>query len=445
MTLAWRRLLALYVPLMFSGLLMSVEGPLITAGIARQPQAELFLAAFGVAFAIALVYEAPILMVLEASIALGNGWPEYLTLRRAYLGFATILTALGLAFFFTPAYTFLTRQLMSIPESIVIAARPALMILTFWPLPIGWRRLHQGVLIRHARTNVISFATGVRVALLSAILFGGAFRGTPGAVLGAGAMVAGVTVEALLITVPALAVLGPRNDARPRSGWERVWSYYRPLATTALLQQANRPLITTGIAASMQAVLSLAAWPVVVSITMLANGPLSALQQVVIAVPDDPGARRRTASFVLAVGGFLTALLVIITSSSLLEVLLVKVFGVSSEIWVIATPAARILAFLPLVIAAQCFLRGTLIRAGNTMQVQRAMLANLLTVALIVGTGMALRNLPGIMLGALALLLGGLAEVAVLWRSVQTERMTRLREHPVQTEATWTTVRERPW
>ncbi len=445
MTLAWRRLLALYVPLMFSGLLMSSEGPLITAGIARQPQAELFLAAFGVAFAIALVYEAPILMVLEASIALGNGWPEYLTLRRAYLVFGALLTALGIALFFTPAYTLLTRQLMSIPEPIVIAARPALMILTFWPLPIGWRRLHQGVLIRYRRTSVISFATGVRVVVLAAILFSGAFRGTPGAVLGAGAMVAGVTVEALLITVPALAALGPRNDARPRSGWERVWSYYRPLATTTLLQQANRPLITAGIAASTQAVLSLAAWPVVMSITMLASGPLSALQQVVIAVPDDTGTRRRTTSFVLAVGGFLTALLVIITRSSLLEVLLVKVFGVSSDIRVIATPAAQLLAFLPLVVAVQCFLRGRLIRAGNTIQVQRAMLANLLTVALMIGTGMVLRSLPGIMLGALALLFGGLAEVAVLWRSVRTERVTRLPEHPAQTEVAWTAVRERPW
>ncbi len=444
MTLAWRRLLALYVPLMFSGLLMSVEGPLITAGIARQPQAELFLAAFGVAFAIALVYEAPILMVLEASIALGNGWPEYLTLRRAYLVFGSLLTALGMALFFTPAYTLLTRQLMGIPEPIVIAARPALMILTFWPLPIGWRRLHQGVLIRYGWTNVISFATGVRVAVLAAILFSGVFRGTPGAVLGAEAMVAGVIVEALLVTVPALAALGPRNDARPSSGWERIWSYYRPLATTTLLQQANRPLITAGIAASTQAVLSLAAWPVVVSITMLASGPLSALQQVVIAVPNDTGARRRTASFVLAVGGFLTALLVIVTSSSLLEVLLVKVFGVSSDIRAIATPAARLLASLPLVVAVQCFLRGTLIRAGNTIQVQRAMLANLLTVALMVATGMVLRSLPGIMLGALALLFGGLAEIALLWQSVRTERVTRLPKHPAPTEVTWTAVRDRP-
>ena len=60
----------LYLPLALSWLLMTTEVPLINAFLARGEEAELSLAAFGVAFAVVLVVEAPIMMVLELSIAL---------------------------------------------------------------------------------------------------------------------------------------------------------------------------------------------------------------------------------------------------------------------------------------------------------------------------------------------------------------------------------------
>ncbi|MDR5682481.1 MAG: hypothetical protein QN163_00415 [Armatimonadota bacterium] len=412
---SWRSLLALYVPLMLSGLLMTLEAPLIVAGIARQPAAELFLAAFGVAFAIALIYEAPVIMVLEASIALTDGWAAYLRLRRAYLLLGGALTALGIAVFFTPVYDLLTAHLMGIPEPIARAARPALMILTFWPLPIGWRRLHQGVLIRYERAGIISVATGIRLLILAAVLFSGVFRTADGAVLGALAMVVGVTVEAVVVTIPALTLLGPRPGATGQRPWRALWSYYWPLAGTTLLQQTSRPLITTGVAAARDGALSLAAWPVVLSISMFSWGPLNALQQVIIAVADHEANRRRVLRFVLAIGGGLTATLVLVTHTALLDVLFRQAFGISSALAALATPAARLLSVIPLVMALQSYFRGRLIRDGRTRVVQRAMLANLAVVAGAVAGALTFGPLSGAVFGALAILSGGVAEMGALW------------------------------
>ena len=54
------RILGFWTPLMGTWLLMAVDGPLLTALIARMAHAELNLAAYGVAFSFALVAEAPI-------------------------------------------------------------------------------------------------------------------------------------------------------------------------------------------------------------------------------------------------------------------------------------------------------------------------------------------------------------------------------------------------
>lgn len=415
MPISWRSLLALYVPLMLSGVLMTLEVPLIAAGIARQPSAELFLAAFGVAFAIALIYEAPVIMVLEASIALGGGWAAYLRLRRAYVVLGGLLTALGMALFFTPLYDLLTTRVMAIPGPIAGAARPALMILTFWPLPIGWRRLHQGVLIRYDRAGIISIATGIRLLILGAILFSGVFKTAGGAVLGASAMVAGVVVEAVVVTIPAVRLLGPRGDVTGGRNWRGLWAYYWPLAGTTLLQQVNRPLITTGIAAARDATLSLAAWPVVLSVSMFSWGPLSALQQVIIAVSNHEANRRRVLRFVLAIGGGLAALLLLVTQTPLLDVLLLRGFGISAALGALATPAVRLLAFIPLVMALQSYFRGSLIRDGRTRVVQRAMVVNLAVVAGWLVVGITASPLPGAVFGALAVLSGGVAEMSALW------------------------------
>ena len=102
---------------------------------------------------------------------------------------------------------------MGIPADVAAAARPTLAVFLLWPMPIGWRRLHQGALIRHGHSRAVGAGATVRVvallAGLAALLAG--FSGVlGGSTIGALAMLLSVTAEAALYR-PG----GPPAAARP--------------------------------------------------------------------------------------------------------------------------------------------------------------------------------------------------------------------------------------
>ena len=78
-----RDVLRTWWPLAASWLLMGVELPMMSAVIARLAEPRLNLAAFGgVVFPVALLIEAPIIMMLAASTALSRDRDSFVRLRR---------------------------------------------------------------------------------------------------------------------------------------------------------------------------------------------------------------------------------------------------------------------------------------------------------------------------------------------------------------------------
>jgi hypothetical protein len=71
-----------WLPLAATWIMMSVEGPFLAALIARSTEPEFNLAAYGVAYSLALIVEAPIIMMMSASIALVKDSLSFNTLRN---------------------------------------------------------------------------------------------------------------------------------------------------------------------------------------------------------------------------------------------------------------------------------------------------------------------------------------------------------------------------
>ena len=61
--------------------MMAVEGPLLAATIARLPDPKVNLAVHGVAFAIAILVEGPVIMLMTAATALVRDAHSYRRLR----------------------------------------------------------------------------------------------------------------------------------------------------------------------------------------------------------------------------------------------------------------------------------------------------------------------------------------------------------------------------
>jgi len=64
-----RTIFAFWSPMAATWLMMAAEGPFLAAVIARLPDPTHNLAAFGVAYAFALIAEAPVIMMLSAATA----------------------------------------------------------------------------------------------------------------------------------------------------------------------------------------------------------------------------------------------------------------------------------------------------------------------------------------------------------------------------------------
>jgi len=77
-SLTTRHILRTWWPLAASWALMALEGPAISLVVARLAFPEIHLAAYGgLVFPLALLVEAPIIMLLAASTALSKDWSAY--------------------------------------------------------------------------------------------------------------------------------------------------------------------------------------------------------------------------------------------------------------------------------------------------------------------------------------------------------------------------------
>ena len=194
-----RDILKFWLPLASTWLMMAFEGPFLAALIARLPDPRYNLAAHGVAFAVAIIIEAPVIMMLGASTALVDGRISFLRLRR-FTSVLNVLTTLGMILLVaTPAFDVVFQGWIGLDDRIAGLTRGALLILLPWPAAIGYRRFHQGLLIRSGSTRLVAYGTAIRLASMTAtglVLF---FIGDlPGAWLGACALSIGVLAEAIV-------------------------------------------------------------------------------------------------------------------------------------------------------------------------------------------------------------------------------------------------------
>jgi Na+-driven multidrug efflux pump len=404
-------------------MMMVLEPSMINIALGRTAEPELALAAYGVAFSLALMVEAPIIMLLDASVARSTDRVAFRLIQRFALGLGLLVVALGLLVSLTPLYGWIVVELMNIPPDVAAKARPTMQLLAYWPLPIAWRRAHQGVLIRANRTGMITVATGVRLLSLAGALYAGLLLlPESGAVVAGLAMNFSVTVEAVLITWATFSVLRsdyPQGDAEEDGGSQmtmrELWRFYRPLAVTSILRQTTRPMLNAGIAAAGMARASLAAWPVGWGFTILVAGPAWSLQQFTTALASDRLAYRRVRNFSLCVSGIFTLLLGVVAFTPLYGVVMGGIYNLSPALQALARPAMQLMASYPLLMGAQAVLRGALIRSGCTGIVRTAMAINVLTLGIVVAATALLSDLSGVVVAAIAVLAGAVAELGWLY------------------------------
>lgn len=227
---------------------MSLELPALSAFVARLPDPEINLAAYGgVVFPLALIIESPVIMFLAASTALSKDWNSFARLRRYMHTISVVLTALHILVAFTPLFDFIVRGVLGAPSEIVEPARIGFRIMTPWTWSIAFRRFHQGVLIRFNRSRSVGAGTIIRLGSNLVVLLIGFRIGTlAGIVVATSAVAAGVVAEAIfagLVVQPVLhGDLKQAPEVSPILTRRAFLSFYLPLILTSLLTLLVNPI-----------------------------------------------------------------------------------------------------------------------------------------------------------------------------------------------------------
>ena len=295
------RILRFWWPLASTWLLMAFEGVFLTAVLGRLPDAPENLAAYGVAFAVAILVESPVILLMSAATALVDGPQGYRALWTFTVRLNATITAVMLVVSLPAVWNPLGHAL-GLETRVVELVQGALWFLLPWPAAIGDRRFHQGLLIRNQRTGFVAVGTVLRLTAMAGTAIGLALlTAMPGALVAGAALSAGVVVEMLAVRVMVRPVVRPLREGAKRSSdvvpehltQPAVFRFYLPLVLTSLLALATQPVITFFMGQAPHSLASLAVLPVIHGLTFVFRSLALSYQEVGIALFGERGEQYR--------------------------------------------------------------------------------------------------------------------------------------------------------
>jgi hypothetical protein len=430
-----RRVFRTWWPLAVSWILMGFENPAISAVMSRLADPKINLAAYGgLIFPLTLMIEAPIIMLLAASVALSRDWASYLKLRRFMVWLSASLTVIHLLMVVTPLYELLARNVIHAPEEIIGPARIGLLITVPWTWSIAYRRFNQGVLIRFGRSLKVGIGTAVRFAADATVLVLGYLIGSvSGIVIAACTLVAGVVSEAVYIRLAVRRTL--REKLRPAPAIDltlttrALLSFYVPLSLTQILLLLINPIGSAAMGRMPLPLESLAAWPVLASAGYISRSFGGAFNEVVVALVEE----KHSTGLLKRFGWFLAA-----ASTSVLLLLMIPAVGkaVFAGLLGLADPLPHIVSMglylllpLPALSVAQSYLQGVILHSRLTRAITESVALFLVFAAVLLIVGSAWGPVTGIYYALASFTVGEFLRTLWLWvRSRQSRRHLRERD-----------------
>lgn len=414
-----RTIFYFWLPLALSWFLMTFEHPWVQGVIGRLPDAQLQLAAFGLLVSLMILIETPIIMMLGTSAALSRNRQSFRLLYRYMLLANLYVTAVALMMGFTPMLDWWLGSVVRVEQYLIDVVRPGIQIMAIWPAIIGYRRFHQGLMIRNDHTRPIGTGTLIRLSASAATAgLVGWLTDMPGASVGALAML--VSAAAELVYVMAVSRVDVRRvlatEPTPNEApltYRGAFKFHFPLALTSMMMILVRPVIERGIASTPNPEPALAAWAVVFSVLLIVRSSGMAWQEGVIALSERDHARPALLRYSWTLAISLTAFLSVMAFSPLITLYIDRALQVPANIQPMVITGVQVGLLVPALTVFQSYYRGRLMHADTTAPIYGAMFLSFSMTALTVWGGISL-GWDGVAVGTLGLLMGFVGEIGVL-------------------------------
>jgi Na+-driven multidrug efflux pump len=400
--------------------MMSVEGPYLSALIARLAEPKFNLAAYGIAFSLALIIEAPVIMMMSASTALVKDYHSFRQLRKFNYILSVSLTAAMILLSLPQIFYFVTEDLIGLPREVSYLTHLAIMILIPWPGAIGYRRFYQGILIRNNLTRLVAYGTIIRLVSMSITAFLlYKFTNVPGVVVGASALSTAVICEAfaskLMVRKFLVRLKSQIADHKSELTIKKIIKFYYPLALTSLLTLGIQPFVTFFIGQSRMPLESFAVMPVVTSFVFIFRGLGLSYQEVVVAlIGDNMSGFDQLKKFGVKLAAILAGTLILISFTPLAEIWFRDVSGLSPSLTEFAKLPLMIMSFFPALTVLISFQRAVLVKANETKQITYGTAIEFVGIIIVVAICIKYFSLVGAVAATIAFVLGRMAACGYL-------------------------------
>jgi len=416
--LSTKKVLATWLPLVASWLIMSLVTPAINAVIARLSDSEINLAAYGsVAFPIAVIINAPGVMLLAASTALSRDWENYLKLRKLTLLIGLFLSVLHLCIAVTPIYDFIVNFLLDVPKEIVEPGRMSLLCMVPFSFGIAFRRFQQGAMIRFGHSKMVWETTVARLIVVGVMLtIGMVVKTIPGALLGGLTQGLGILAAAIYAGL-RIRKIKPEIQAAPKIEnpltVKQFLKFYFPLALTTTLLMLWQPLISATVSRMPDPLESLAIWSVISGVLSTLRSPGMAYRETVVAMLDEPKGFQILRKFTLVGSIILIGLSALFVFTPISEFWFSKVAYLDPDIVRIAQISLAIgipLSFFRIYLS---FFEGIIVHQGKTNTVAEAVVIFLVSLITILIPGVFIESYKGVYVASTAYVFANF--VQTLW------------------------------
>lgn len=406
-----------WLPLQTTWLMMAVEGPLLTAIIARLAEPKLNLAAYGVAFALAIMVEAPVIMMMSASTALADSAENFRRLRNFTWILNVGITVAMVVLVFSPAWSLVIHQWMRLNPDVAALTHTSLIILLPWPAAIGYRRFYQGLLIRTGRTQLVAWGTGVRLACMGLTAFSlMTFTDLNGAWIGAAALTVGVLAESVAARIMARESISEvmASESETTLSYGAITRFYYPLALTSTISLTVHPMVTFFLGQSRNSLESLAVLPVINALIFIFRTPGLSFQETAITMIGRSRDNLATVKlFAVYLGAAAVAGLAIIALTPLADIWLQQLSGLTAELAAFAKLPIRILVLMPALSIALSMQRALLVSRRTTGPVTWASALEVIGILLTLVITLSRGNWVGATAAATAFMVGRC--MGILW------------------------------
>lgn len=402
-------------------MMMSIEGPILTSAIARLPFDVINLAAYGVAFAIAMLIESPVIQLLSTSVALARDVASMTMLKRFTWRVNIGVTIGMIVVTIPPVYDLLMLHVFDLPIPVEQAMYWGLVCLIPWPGAIGYRRFYQGIMIRQGFTRQVAYGTAVRLVTIVVVGVVLLWIGTiPGVILGTVTLSTAVIFEAIATRYMAREALKAYAHqpapSQPPATMREITQFWLPLAATSAIGFIVTPMLAMFMSRMPNAIESLAVLPVVDSFVFFFRSFGFSYQEVGVALI---GQRFEGYAVVRRVGVWImlatTASLVAIAFTPLLGVLYEVAYGLNPMLTGFAMSPTMVLIILPSIAVAYSLHRSVLISARQNVKVAISTILEVSGIAVVMTILVMTTTMQGAMAAAVAMAVGRVGSTLYLW------------------------------